>query len=111
MKVLVCGGRHYDNWVQVEEVLENFAITELIHGDATGADKLAHDYAQSRYIPIRRYPAEWCVYGSSAGPRRNKRMLDENPDIEYVIAFPGGRGTANMVKQARGRGIKVLEVV
>jgi hypothetical protein len=36
-------------------------------------------------------------------------MLDEGiPDL--VVAFPGGRGTANMVRQARERGFEILEV-
>jgi hypothetical protein len=30
------------------------------------------------------------------------------PDL--VVAFPGGRGTANMVKQARAAGVAVMEV-
>jgi hypothetical protein len=35
-------------------------------------------------------------------------MLEEGkPDL--VVAFPGGRGTANMVKQARAAAVKVLE--
>jgi len=34
-------------------------------------------------------------------------MLDEGkPDL--VVAFDGGRGTANMVKQAKAAGIQVL---
>jgi len=37
-------------------------------------------------------------------------MLDENPDIELVVAFPGGRGTDNMVKQAEARGIPVQKI-
>jgi hypothetical protein len=36
-------------------------------------------------------------------------MLDEGkPDL--VLAFPGGRGTANMMRQARERGVRVVEV-
>jgi hypothetical protein len=35
-------------------------------------------------------------------------MLKENPDL--VIAFPGGRGTANMVSLAKTAGIAVFEI-
>ncbi|MEM9912925.1 MAG: hypothetical protein AAF922_19365 [Pseudomonadota bacterium] len=46
--------------------------------------------------------------GRAAGPIRNKEMLDEGcPDL--VVAFPGGRGTANMVKQAQAAGVEVLD--
>ena len=52
------------------------------------------------------YPANWKKHGRAAGPIRNKQMLEEaKPDL--VIAFPGGAGTANMVKQAREAGVKV----
>ena len=41
-------------------------------------------------------------HGNAAGPIRNQRMLDHGkPDI--VVAFPGGSGTADMVKLSRGR--------
>jgi hypothetical protein len=48
-------------------------------------------------------------YGKGAGPRRNKQMIEEgNPDL--VIAFPGGRGTADMINRARAAGVRVIEV-
>jgi len=45
------------------------------------------------------YQAEWNKYGKSAGPRREKQMLQETPDM--VIAFhssiDASRGTKDMV--------------
>lgn len=35
-------------------------------------------------------------------------LRDGKPDI--VIAFPGGRGTADMICQARAAGIRVEEI-
>jgi predicted PP-loop superfamily ATPase len=35
-------------------------------------------------------------------------MLDEGPSL--VVAFPGGTGTAHMVRIAREAGVNVLEV-
>lgn len=47
--------------------------------------------------------------GKAAGPIRNQRMLDDGkPD--RVLAFPGGRGTANMVKLAKAAGVPVHEI-
>lgn len=44
--------------------------------------------------------------GKAAGPIRNQRMLDEGkPDL--VVAFPGGRGTADMVRRAKAAGVPV----
>jgi predicted Rossmann-fold nucleotide-binding protein len=36
-------------------------------------------------------------------------MLAENPDA-LVIAFPGGHGTADCIKQAKELGMKIVEV-
>lgn len=55
------------------------------------------------------FPAEWEKYGKSAGPIRNRQMLDENPDL--VIAFhddiESSKGTKDCIKEAEKRGIEV----
>ena len=53
--------------------------------------------------------ADWEKHGKAAGAIRNQQMLDDyHPDA--VIAFPGGRGTADMIKRARARMIDVIEI-
>jgi hypothetical protein len=54
------------------------------------------------------FPADWKRHGKSAGPLRNQEMLDAAPDL--VIAFPGGRGTADMVRRAKSVNVKVIEI-
>jgi hypothetical protein len=114
MRVLVCGGRNYANWGRVRNTLDLLHrtrrnITCIIHGGAHGADTLADDWADIRDIKSFTYPADWKSHGRAAGPIRNRRMIEEGkPDL--VIAFPGGRGTANMVRQAKEAGIEVIEV-
>jgi hypothetical protein len=61
-----------------------------------------------RVLEMIEVPAEWETHGRKAGPIRNARMLEHKPDL--VVAFPGGKGTANCVAQARGMGVEVLEV-
>ena len=82
----------------------------VIHGAAGGVDEQAMIAAQTlpgvKHLPFQ---ADWNAHGRAAGPIRNKRMLDEGRP-ELVVAFPGGRGTANMVKQAKAAGVKVIEV-
>jgi hypothetical protein len=112
-RVLVCGGRDYADIPRVFNVLESYDVdytfTLLIHGGAPGADKAACKWARSMKVPIQSFPANWKVYGKAAGPIRNRRMLVEGkPNL--VIAFPGGRGTADMVKQAKEHGIEVIEI-
>lgn len=113
MRVLVCGGRDYKDYATVCRILEdlhkNTPITLLIHGSATGADQLASRWAAVYGVPRKPFPANWLKHGKAAGPIRNRQMLEEGkPDL--VMAFPGGRGTADMVRQATAAGVKV-EVV
>ena len=113
MKVLVCGGRDFTNVHLLHKTLdhlhEKYKFDILIEGDARGADRLAGYWAKQNRIECKIFPAQWQKLGNRAGPIRNLQMLDEGkPDL--VIAFPGGDGTAHMIKIARGRGIRVLEI-
>ena len=109
MRVIVCGGREYDNGPMVLRTLADMHITALAHGGATGADELANIVAMTAGIPVTVYPAQWGEFRQAAGPIRNQRMLDEfKPDA--VIAFPGGKGTADMVRRAKAAGVRVIEV-
>lgn len=113
MKVLVCGGRNYGKTPKEKSflyrVLDQVNPTMIIDGGAAGADALAEGWAFKRAIPSKTYPADWHIHGPAAGPMRNQKMLDEGkPDL--VIAFPGGRGTADMVARARKAGVEVREV-
>jgi YspA, cpYpsA-related SLOG family len=108
VRVLVCGGRNYRSWGTVYAELEKMRPTVVIHGCSTGADQFARDWALHNHVLIRQFPADWSR-GPSAGPIRNATMiLEGNPDV--VLAFPGGRGTADMVRRARAANIRVIEV-
>lgn len=114
MILLVCGGREYADKVFLYRFLdqllsdEEYMITHVIHGDARGADKLAAGWAVSKGIQPVACPALWAVYNARAGLVRNENMLLLKPDC--VVAFPGGRGTAHMVRIARAAGVQVIEV-
>lgn len=108
-RILVCGGRDYNDRATVKKVLDQFDIAELIHGGASGADRLASIYASERKIEQTEYKALWTTHGRAAGPIRNQQMLDQGkPDM--VIAFPGGRGTDDMIRRAKSAGVPVLAV-
>jgi hypothetical protein len=81
----------------------------VIAGAADGADQLAMKAATLGGLHTAVVYAMWNRYGKSAGPRRNRAMLDLEPD--RVIAFSlGSRGTQDCIDEARRRGIPV-EVV
>lgn len=103
MKVLVCGGRYYDDEDLVNIVLDRIhgetPITAIVHGGAQGADYLGGLWARKHGIKEIVYRAQWGLHGRAAGPIRNQEMLDkEKPDM--VLAFPGGKGTADMRQRA-----------
>jgi hypothetical protein len=99
-RLLVCGGRTYADRERLYYVLDayhkKFGISVLIHGAARGADSLAAEWAHNRGVDSRSYPANWQLYGRRAGFVRNAQMLEEGKPDD-VIAFPGGKGTANDV--------------
>lgn len=109
MRVLVCGGRDFTDAFKLAEVMREVcsmladgrdAITEIIHGGCRGADALAGQWAATRRIPVRVFPADWKLHGKAAGAIRNQQMLTEGkPHI--VVVMPGGRGTADMCKRAK----------
>lgn len=129
-RLLVTGGRTYSDAVKVYRTLDGLharlRFTDLIQGGASGADALARDWAITHPEIVRwECKAAWrdlshpdavirvrasdgVRYDAKAGIRRNTRMLEWKPDI--VVAFPGGNGTADMVKQARAAGVAVMEI-
>lgn len=113
VKVLVCGGREYQNIKRVFQVLDGLTVEhgplEIVQGGSFGADACASEWAYKRNRPDRQFPAEWHKHGRAAGPIRNQQMLEEGkPDL--VVAFPGGGGTADMVRRAKAEGVPVIEV-
>ena len=119
MRVLVCGGRDYDDRDHIWNTLVDLhvsrgPITCIIHGCATGADSEGMIWAQcmakgGQKIVHAPFQADWHTFGKAAGPLRNQRMIDEGrPDL--VVAFPGQRGTADMVRRAKAAGLEVIEI-
>src|SRR5277367_4627497 len=113
MRVLVCGGRDFDDEIVVAAALTRLhiksEISVIMHGAATGADSLADAWALSHGLIVIRYPADWRAHGRAAGPMRNRYMLNHGrPDL--VMAFPGGRGTADMWRTALAAGVSMVQI-
>jgi hypothetical protein len=113
MTVLVCGGRDYDDADQLYFFLDQLhaerPITKIVHGAATGADTLGAMWGLVNHVFSAGYPANWKQYGKAAGMIRNQEMLAAEK-IDLVVACPGGRGTADMVRRATKAGIPVRRV-
>jgi hypothetical protein len=107
MKVLICGGRNYNDWLSASRAIDalGFKIELIIQGGAAGADSLAKRYAIEKGVHCAEVPPLWGFYGKKAGFLRNKAMLNLSPG--YCIAFPGGRGTESMINLCQKAGIPV----
>lgn len=106
MRTIIAGGRDYqmtpDDW----RFLDTVGITEVVCGEARGADTGGKNWAKARCLPVKSFPADWDRYKKRAGYLRNAQMAQY---AEAVVLFPGGNGTANMREEAIKVGIKVIE--
>jgi predicted Rossmann-fold nucleotide-binding protein len=110
--LIACGGRDYADTDRVFKALDAVhakrPIKVLIHGGAPGADHAAMSWAKTRGVHHAKVEALWEVHEKAAGPLRNRAMAGLRPD--GVVAFPGGKGTEDMIDVAEAAGIKVMRV-
>lgn len=105
---MVCGGRRYADRARVWLALDGLMPEEVAQGGASGADQHAREWCLKRKVRCSTFYPQWDEDGPSAGPMRNQIMLDKfKPDM--VLAFPGGRGTADMIRKANRARVKVVE--
>ena len=99
MKIIIAGGRDFNNYYILEKVLNSFKglIDEVVSGDARGADELGARWATYNNIHVNHFPADWDYYGHAAGFIRNIEMAD---NADALIAFWDGKskGPGQMIK-------------
>lgn len=111
MIIAVAGGRDFDDRELLDrvltEALQQDPDMRVITGCAKGADRMTCGWACRNSVPYQVFRADWNRYGKAAGPNRNHEIIHKgNPDI--LIAFPGGVGTADIVRRAEVAGIPVI---
>ena len=109
-RILVCGGRNYDNRLRLNEILDK--VKNRVGDDLVivtgaqrqwdkdkqqfiGADYLAEEWAKSREVEYMGFPAKWKKLARKAGYERNTRMY-RSALPNGCIAFSGGAGTQMM---------------
>ena len=117
--VIVAGGGRDLLWLpaQIAAVLmarsSGQLVHGLLHGGARGADRTIGRAAFQLGWSVEVLPADWRRHGRAAGPIRNRKLLElaisraealssaAAPASVLVVAFPGGAGTASLVREAR----------
>jgi len=124
--VVVAGGGRDLAWPVAQVAASLLGVTGgrsvhfLLHGDARGADQAIDRAARRLGWAVQAMPAQWERHGRAAGPIRNHQLLRRAllaaqvmgqpglPASVLVVAFPGGRGTASLVNQARALDLEVV---
>lgn len=108
MRVIIAGSRDITDYEIVKQAINasGFEITCVVSGGARGVDMLAIQYAREYGIKWKFFPADWDTYGKAAGPMRNSQMA-ENADALIAVWDGKSRGTADMIRKAQAKGLKV----
>lgn len=117
--VIVTGGRDYRDEHMVGDILDFLRPDLLVEGGCPdGADTLAREWLKEAHevgatILHDRIDAPWRQYGNPAGPIRNKAMIAKYASKAnvVVVAFKGGKGTADCVRNAVTKNMIVLSVL
>ena len=110
MKIIIAGGRNFRDYDKLRESCDNILVNqkevEIVSGTAAGADTLGERYAQEKGYEVKKFPAQWDLYGKSAGYKRNQQMAEY---ADGLIAFWDGKskGTKHMIDIANNMGLKV----
>lgn len=104
MKVIIAGGRFFDDYDLLKEkvgkILKNAKNITIISGAAKGADTLGENYGYEMGYEVISMPANWDKYGKAAGYRRNEDMAKI---ADACICFWDGKskGTGHMIDLAK----------
>lgn len=113
MIVLVTGSRDWDDADTIESAILSFTYkygraNTIIHGGASGADKISGSIALALGYGERVYRADWNKYGKRAGYIRNKQMVDLRPDICLAFIRNNSRGATMCARLAEDAGIPTV---
>lgn len=119
-RVLVTGSREWNAPKTVRCALDAVSAEHagrplvVVHGCCpTGADAAAADWARRAeragwQVTEEPHPADWRQHGRSAGPIRNRQMVELGADLVLAFVGPGpSLGTKGTIALAVGAGFTV----
>jgi hypothetical protein len=85
----------------------------LVHGDASGADRMAaavvsKQAEHSDLFKVEAHPAHWDLHGKAAGHIRNAEMVSLGADLCLAFILNDSRGASGCVELAERAGIPVV---
>lgn len=100
MRCIIAGSRTmpFAHLERIQGAISDFKldITEVICGEALGADTLGKVWAVRNKIPVSSFKADWKAYGKSAGRKRNELMASV-ADMLLVFIYDGSPGSTHML--------------
>jgi hypothetical protein len=125
LKTIIAGDREIKDIKLIEKAVKKsgFDITEVVSGAARGVDTLGEDWAKSKSIPIKRFPADWNnlkadgavikvnsygkKYNVNAGFARNEEMAKYADALIAIQTNGPTSGTQSMIKLAKKYKLKI----
>lgn len=111
MRVLVTGSRDWKAKLFVlgalDDLKRDYGPLTVVHGGCpTGADYYANLWvAKNKDCTREVYPAEWSKYGPSAGPLRNRKMVNTEPDLVLAFIRRASKGASGCLKLAQQKNL------
>ncbi len=100
MKVIIAGGRNYNDYNILKKycdyILKNSNNIEIVCGTAYGADKLGERYGIERGFKIKYFKPDWDKFKKSAGYIRNDEMAKYS-DAAIVFWDEKSKGSKHMI--------------
>ncbi len=106
IKVIVAGSRDFKDFELLKSKLDFYlkryspSQVEIVSGAARGADRMGERYALARQFKLNSFPAQWDVYGKSAGYLRNEVMAKYSTHC-VVFIVNNSKGSSHMIELAK----------
>lgn len=113
-RIAVVGSRKFPQPQLVSSFVGSLPQGVCVVSGAGGAVDLAAAAAgRAAGLQVEEFPAQWALYGRSAGPVRNRQLVASG--LSCLVAFVVDHrqlspGTASVVKYARAAGVPVFFV-
>ena len=125
LRIIVAGSRDFKDYdllsdtlmkylgdMDDTDIVDNPSQVVFISGTARGADTLGEQFAYTWEYTVKRFPANWDLYGKRAGYIRNEQMAkysvaDGNYGVLFAFWDGQSKGTKHMIDLANKHGLEV----